>query len=210
VFVPGQPIVARTIAKGRVRFAEAAVAVADGPELIAFYRSAGTPRKVPTSATLIRSDPRHDVLSREEYASGIWDHHDTTWSSTNVLVVARPQAWWSGWLFWDARTLEFLSWYVNFELPWVRTRFGFDSKDLSLDLVVLPGGEVIEKDRDDYDERVRTGLIAADEARQVELADTMARQAISAGDPPFNDVWIAWRPDSSWPPPALPHDWDVV
>lgn len=186
------------------------MAVLDDPEQIAFYRSAGTPRKVPTSATMTRSDPRHDPLARKENATGVWDHHDATWASTNVLVVARPQTWWSAWLFWDADSLEFLSWYVNFELPWARTRFGFDSKDLSLDLVVTPGGEVIEKDRDDYDERIRTGLISAAEAHQVDLADAMARQAISAGEPRFNDHWVAWRPDSNWPAPTLPQDWAVL
>lgn len=128
--------------------------VTDEPDRIAFYRAAGTPMKVPTSATLGRSDPRHDELSRQEYESGEWEHHDSWWRSTNVLVVARPGAWWSGWLFWDAETFEFLSWYVNFEVPWVRSRFGFDSKDLSLDLVVTPGRETIEKDRDDFGDPV--------------------------------------------------------
>ena len=132
------------------------------------------------------------------------------WRSTNVLVVAQPGAWWSSWIFWDAETFEFLSWYVNFEVPWVRSRLGFDSKDLSLDLVVTPAREVIEKDRDDFDERVRRGLISATEAREVELANLAARQAIRDGIPPFDESWNGWRPDPTWEQPHLPADWSRV
>jgi hypothetical protein len=210
VFAAGQSIVTRTVVQGRVRFAEPAIAVADEPDQLAFYRAAGTPMKVPASATIPRSDPTRDAASRAEYESGVWDHHDAEWSATNVLVVARPGAWWSGWLFWDAGSAEFLAWYVNYECPWARSRFGFDSKDLSLDLVVTADGTVIEKDRDDYEARILAGLISSDEAREVERADAEARRAIGAGEPPFDDDWIAWRPDPAWPQATLPPDWDVV
>jgi hypothetical protein len=26
-------------------------------------------------------------------------------------------------------------------------------------------------------------------------------------DPPFSDAWEDWRPEASWPIPALPEDW---
>ena len=46
---------------------------------------------------------------------------------------------------WEAATWQPLVWYVNLERPFMRTHFGFDTRDLCLDLVVSLTGEIVEK-----------------------------------------------------------------
>jgi hypothetical protein len=75
---------------------------------------------------------------------------------------------------------------------------------------VFPNGEVIEKDRDDYDERVRTGLIGPDESASVEEALTAAQRAVAARAEPFDGSWLDWRPDPTWTVPSLPSGWATI
>jgi len=210
VFSPGEPIVIRTVLSGRVRYAQPAVVVQDEPDddLLVWFRPEGTPMKVP-AAHLATGDDRI-LLSREECRTGRWIHHDAVWSSTHVLGFTRTSSWWSAWQMWESATWQPLVWYVNFERPFMRTRFGFDTRDLCLDLVVSLTGEIVEKDRDDYDERVRMGLIRRDEAAAVEDALVAARRTIRAGSQPFDNRWFDWRPDPAWSVPALPTDWVLV
>jgi hypothetical protein len=210
MFSPGDPILIRTVLSGRVRYAQPATVVLDEPDdgLLVWFRPEGTPMKVP-AAHLAAGDDRI-LLSREECLTGQWVHHDADWTLTHVLAFTRMSSWWSAWQMWDAATWKPLCWYVNFECPFIRTHFGFDTRDLCLDLVVFLNGEIVEKDRDDYDERVRTGLIRPDEAAAVDEALAMARQVIAAGSQPFDRRWLDWRPDPAWSVPLVPSGWSLM
>lgn len=209
MFEAGETILIRTVVHGRVRFAQPAISVADDGELLAFFRPIGTPCKVPASYLLPRHSPEADALALEENRTGEWTHHDRAWAGTNVLVVARPGTWWSAWVMWS-ETWDHVCWYVNAEEPLQRSQLGFDTRDLALDLVVMPGGQVIEKDRDEYQARLDHGVISADHAARVDSAMAEARAWIDAGRPPFDETWVAWRPDPAWSVPEVPLEWDRV
>jgi hypothetical protein len=59
---------------------------------------------------------------------------------------------------------------------------------------------------------VTLGLLSEEEARaaraelEVVIADIEARRGVFAE----TDHWREWKPDPSWPIPALPDGWDVL
>lgn len=207
VFEAGEEILIRTVVGGRVRFAQPATCVIDDGATMAFFRPIGTPCKVPASYLLPRHSPEADAMSLEENRTGRWSHHDREWSGTNILVVARPDSWWSAWVMWSG-DWDHLCWYVNVEVPLQRTPLGFDTRDLALDLVVMPDGEVIEKDRDEYETRLDHAVISPEHAARVESAVVEARQWVADRRPPFDETWVAWRPHPAWGIPQIPEGWD--
>jgi hypothetical protein len=91
---------------------------------------------------------------------------------------------------------------VNFERLLGRGPRTIDYVDDKLDLVVLPDRSVRWKDEDELEQAAALGLLDGDEVR------AEAERVLAA--PPWPTGWEAWRPDPSWPAPALPDGWDVV
>lgn len=100
-----------------------------------------------------------------------------------------------------------IGWYVNFELPCRRTPAGIDTFDLLLDLVIAPDLSTYTwKDEDEYAQARRLSLIDDATHAQVEIAREQALTMLTTRAGPFAeaDAWSTWRPDPSWPLPALP------
>ena len=121
-------------------------------------------------------------------------------AANESLVLFRPGARHSLWLMWRGGVFE--HWYVNFERESARRGACFDMVDEKLDLVVAPGGRVRLKDEDELAEAARRGYLNEADVRR-ELERVLA-------DPPWPTGWEEWRPDPSWPAPALPAGWDAV
>ncbi|MFI0237251.1 DUF402 domain-containing protein [Streptomyces sp. NPDC016845] len=129
------------------------------------------------------------------------------WTGTGVLKLARPGEPWSVWLFWEPdRT--FRNWYVNLEAPRVRWSGGVDSEDHFLDLSVYQDRTWRWHDEDEFAQAQAAGLMSAEQAAEVREAGSRAVEVIERWGRPFSDGWEHWRPDPSWPVPALPADWD--
>ncbi len=43
---------------------------------------------------------------------------------------------WSLWVFWDEGMTTHKGWYINIDAPYRQTRFGFDTWDMFLDVIV--------------------------------------------------------------------------
>jgi Protein of unknown function (DUF402) len=121
-------------------------------------------------------------------------------SETEALALIRPGTRHSLWLMF--RDGEFAYWYVNFERESVRRGACFDLVDEKLDLIVTPDGAVRVKDEDELTEAARRGYLDELEVR-AEMERVLA-------DPPWPTGWETWRPDASWPAPALPPGWDAA
>ncbi len=74
-----------------------------------------------------------------------WGHLDA-WQGTTVLKLRRVGDWYAVWKFFDADG-AFLSWYVNFETPYVRASDGIEVNDLQLDIVIPAGWRVAVEGR---------------------------------------------------------------
>jgi hypothetical protein len=147
----------------------------------------------------------------EAMATGDWALADSRWQETELLLWKQPGAWFSVNAFFvpadpvdGGRRLR--NWYVNFERPTVRTAIGFDTFDLTVDLVVDPDLSRWQwKDEDEYAHARRLGVVTDSEHQAVDDARAWALTMIAERSGPFADAaWTSWRWDPAWPAPGLP------
>lgn len=137
------------------------------------------------------------------WGPGEWELVDASWDRWNALFHHVAGEWRATWLLWSP-AWEFLGWYVNLQEPLWQTRWGFDFRDLQLDIVVGPDRRWRWKDEDDLRRSLATGLISAGTEVGLRESAAAAVRAIATASPPFDDAASVWRPDSAWLPPALP------
>lgn len=106
---------------------------------------------------------------------------------------------------WDSRT-----WYCNVEKPMRQTRFGFDTRDLVLDVLIDEDGRRTLKDEDELPDAVRLGLVTADEATSAREEAARVADLHDRGAGAFGERWEEWRPPGDWARTELPEGWDVV
>ncbi|WP_406085911.1 DUF402 domain-containing protein [Kitasatospora purpeofusca] len=210
-FTPGSTTVRRDVHKGRVWSAQPYRTVADDGAVIALAYWPGLTSLGPTtwSAAMRTGDDAVRKSGLEDLAAGQWQLAPWQWQGTTLLSRFEEGEYFSVHTFQDAETGDPKRWYVNFELPYVRTPIGLDTFDLFVDLVVEPDLSAHRwKDLDEYDQARRLGLISdplhavVDEARERALALVQERAL------PFSEDWPAWTPDPVWPSPELPPNAD--
>ena len=190
----GDVALLRFIRYGKVRRASPHVVVSDSPELVALHIDVGTPAKVAAwDGRPIRGQADRD-----------WALRDHVWSSYRVLRLIRWGEPHSLELFWREDG-SLAGWYVNLQEPLRRSRLGFDTDDLVLDIWIEAEGSWQWKDADELEEAVRLGRFAPAEAAAIR-AD--GERVLAAR--PWPTGWEDWRPDPAWPLPQLPPGWDVV
>ena len=96
----------------------------------------------------------------DELTSGTWALVEFAWMATTRLVIHEYGRFDSTFVCFDEHG-TFTGWYVNFELPFVRTPLGFDTRDLALDLVVAPDGTWAWKDEEEFAHMRRVGAMSA-------------------------------------------------
>jgi hypothetical protein len=170
------------------------IVVSDTPELLSFFLAADTP-------TLF-SRPRF-AGQPKPWGPGEWDLEQNTWDRWNTLHLVVPGEWRATWVMWSP-TWEFLGWYVNLQEPLWRTRWGFDIRDLQLDILVAPDRSWRWKDEDDLQRSIECGLISEANAEETQRSAAQAIREIEAGTGPFADHWREWRPEPGWTVPQLP------
>ena len=176
VFTPGAHLVMREVLHGAewAHWPEQVVSD-DGPDgVLATFQPSGTPLSFPTHPT------PHP-----------WGHLDA-WQGTSVLKLRRTGDWYAVWRFFDGDGAH-LSWFVNFETPYVRQVDGIDVNDLQLDIVVPAGGEWRWKDVQDLAPSLAAGRITQEELLAVLAAATDVAGLLERDD----RWWAAW---DEWTP----------
>jgi len=206
----GESVVLRDIWHGRIWTAKAARVVSDADDGTILALLPGTPAVVPSGYSPFDSpvEMRLDLLDALE--RGDWSLRDSPWQRTNALVLLLPEVYYSVLLFFEPGPSRFLCWYVNFQEPLRRTRVGFDTCDLWLDLVVGPDHQYGWKDEDEFAAGIERGIITADHERAVRAAGDAVLQLVETRRPPFDDTWTGWNPDPEWPLPQLPLGWEQL
>jgi hypothetical protein len=77
---------------------------------------------------------------------------------------------------------------------WRQTRIGWDTADLTLDVVVHANGAVSYKDEDELDWAQQQGVYRADEAARIRQVGEIARDHAKARRWPLNIDWTRWVP----------------
>lgn len=198
-FEPGSQIVLRETWKGRVWEARAAIVVEDAPERTLLYVSPRSPKKRASwsNGQTMRFPVRDWILASARS------------SNRHVLSFAWPDRSHGVLLSWDGDSGEFNQWYVNLQTPLQRTSLGFDATDHILDVVVEPDRSYRFKDDDELEEAVTAGLFTADDVDAFHAERERIVAAISARTEPFDDSYLAWKPDAAWGVPALLDGWDT-
>src|SRR5690606_25399999 len=94
--------------------------------------------------------------------------------------------------------------------PFRRTKIGFQTMDLMLDILVRPDRTWEMKDEDEFNELVGRLLIGPQTAKRVRdgVAEVLSKSQCRGA--PFDEEWVRWRPDPSWQIPRLPAGWEEV
>ncbi|MFG3015887.1 DUF402 domain-containing protein [Streptomyces cinerochromogenes] len=207
-FGTGQTVVRRDVHRGgRVWSEHALRVVADTGEALVTACAPGAEARWPALYAKARADGDRSMRTEafDAMASGAWELAPAVWQETELLLWKPPTAWFSVNAFYTAAGLR--NWYVNFERPTRRTADGFDTFDLTVDLVVAPDLSSWQwKDEDEYAHVRRLGIVTDTEHQAVEAARAQVLAMLAERSGPFADVaaWSAWRWDPAWPAPRLP------
>ena len=196
----GDPALLRYVHDGRVSRVFPVSVVADDAHGIALFIGAGTrirARTAPDGTPIPRALPYRERFSLP------WRLGDDVWSGHHVLMLTPLGAAHSCWAHWDD-AWAFEGWYVNLQRPLQPTRFGWDTADDVLDLVVEPDLSSWRwKDEDELRDAVEVGRFTPDEARELYQEGERALGRLERRAWPFDREWSAWRPDPAWPRPQL-------
>ncbi|MER8073072.1 DUF402 domain-containing protein [Streptomyces sp. NPDC094034] len=211
-FEAGQTVVRREVHRsGRVWTEHALRVVADTDQALVTACAPGAQARWPALYAKARTDGDRSLRTEafEAMASGRWELAAAVWQETDLLLWKPSAAWFSINAFFvpdgDGRRLR--NWYVNFERPARRTGAGFDTFDLTVDLVIDADLSTLTwKDEDEYAHVRRLGIVTDAEHRAVELARAQVLGLLDERAGPFADAdrWASWRWDPAWPPPCLP------
>jgi Protein of unknown function (DUF402) len=189
---PGDVVVRRDVWHGQPKVAWGGIVVADEPDLLALYMPEGSP---------LRFAP--DFFG----APHPWSHKDR-WHGHGVLQLQLPGEMHSVWVFWEGAERKLGAWYVNIQEPFRRSRFGFDTQDLELDIVVSPDGSWRYKDDERLEDWIERGRWTAAEVAEIRSEARRIGGLLENGNRWWSEEWAAWRPDPTWPQPTVPDAWD--
>jgi hypothetical protein len=180
--------------------------IEDSLALLALYSAAGasywTGDPTPGSRRYEKplAERLHVFLSREPM------RYEERVNKSNLVLLRRPDAWHSVWLFWD-KDWKFQTWYVNLESPYRRTSSGIAVTDHHLDLVVSPGLDWRWKDEDEFEGVCEAGAFSPEERASIRAEGERVAARVEARQWPFESDWPEWRPDPNWPVPRTSDFW---
>jgi hypothetical protein len=205
----GSTVLYRYGRRGRARSVRLGTVIDHGPDGLALWVASGSPQVegVLADGQGIRTAPLADRPTAPR------SRRLTTWRGPGIVMLVPPAGEWSAWWFFEPDG-SFAGWYGNLEAPhvWWQDAAGqrvIDTADRALDVWAAPDRTCVWKDEDEF--AVFTGAPGywtAAEAAGIRAAGVELMRLIGAGAAPFDGRWTDFRPDPSWPVPALPEGWD--
>ena len=210
-FEPGDHIVLRNVFRDRVQTVFPSIVVLDSPELVVTWLPLDTPvlHGVTDPTSGYYDNKGH--LRAKTMAAKSWTMSERNWHTAGTIRIKHPRSLWSLWVFWEPEMTEVRGWYINIDAPYQRTRLGFDTWDMFLDVMVQPDRKTWHyKDEDEFAKAIKTGIFTEFEAQEVRDAAANALQIVAENRKPFDNTWANWRPDILWDIPQIPKDWEEV
>ena len=207
---PGDTVALRGIYNQSVSYIQSAVVVQDQPEEVALAILPGAECFAPEGYI----NGKHGLSGQwdrwGEYEKGKWKMQGYTWHTNRLLILLHPEKYYSSYYFWQADTNQFLCYYINFQLPFRRSKIGFDTFDLELDIIIEPTFEWRWKDADDYQKGIERGILLNEWIQEIDMARPEIFERLEKRKYPYDGSWLNWMPDPSWFPPKLPANWDKI
>jgi hypothetical protein len=187
----GEVVVRREVLnEGRAWLEVPVIVVLDEPELLATYLAGGAPFRFPPGPW-----PTPDGLHP-------WAGKDH-WHGHGVLMLQSPDEAHAVWVFWSGEQRTFRGWYINLQEPFRRTKAGYDTQDLELDIWVPVDAPWVWKDEHVLEERVREGRFTAEQVAATRREGHRIAAELDAGRRWWDPAWVEWEPDPSWPTPTF-------
>jgi hypothetical protein len=194
---PGDVVVMRHV-RGEWIWAVAARVVEDRGDFVALYVQPGNGISRMGDA---EGRPTRAFADARTRVPGVWTEH-------HQLTLIREGDRHAVQLYWTEEW-EFRCWYINFQEQLRRFPLGFESMDLTLDLVIAPGLERWTwKDEDEFEYGIQGGWYTRELLAELKAHGEHVLQDVAVRRPPFDHAWNEWRPDPSWAPVGLPERWD--
>ncbi len=200
---PGTHVAIRGVIDGGIWSATAATVVEDSPEQSVLLVIPGCERQLATSS----GHKKDGALRWEAVKSGSWDLVSRPWGRTRVLWFLEPERYYALAMFWSTATGEFISYYVNFQVPFTRSHAGFDTLDLDLDIIVPPTFDWHWKDEDDWEDALASGVFTDAYIEGVENAKAEAVARIERDRLAHLGRWLDWQYPREWVPARFPENW---
>jgi hypothetical protein len=205
-YLTGEHILFQGVYKNRVWYAQSMVVVKDSAEETVLAVYPGMECVAPRGYV----NGRKTWDRWKDYQTDHWDMQAYIWHTNRFLYLLYPEKHYSINLMWDHAKNKFLCYYVNFQLPYKRTDFSFQTLDLEIDLVIHPDFTWHWKDEEDYKEGVAMKIITADWVKEIEIAKMEIFNKLEKLQYPFDGAWLNWSPDPNGSLPKLPESWDVA
>ena len=205
-FQPGDHVLYQGVYENRVWHAQSMVVVKDTAEETALAVYPGMECAAPRGYV----NGRQTWNRWKDYLAARWDMQPYTWHTNRFLVLLYPKKYYSINLMWNHAENRFLCYYINFQLPFQRTKPGFQTLDLEIDLVINPDYSWHWKDEEEYKEGIELKVIRPEWVDNIETAKQEILEKLKQIQYPLNKDWINWIPDSEWTLPRLPSNWNEV
>lgn len=198
----GAQVIWRSRPQREVGYVIPCTVIADTPHMTILFQATNSICKRRADK---RSGPhRRNLVTRNASSS----HQDRIWTGPSTL---RLHIWGTAYSIirtWNSKQKCVEGWYINLESGWKRTRLGFDSQDLVLDITVATDlSSWAWKDEDELEWSVETGKYSIEEVACIREEGKRAIQALETKSWPFNADWSQWQPHAEWDIPTLPTDW---
>lgn len=205
----GDPVILRGVYNNHPTYVQSVRVIKDTPEETALLVLPGAECMVPDGYIHHAHDASKWDRWQETLANSV-QLEKFTWRTNRFLILLEPEKFYSTIYIWEAASDQFVCYYINFQLPFQRTRLGFDTLDLDLDIVIEASHEWQWKDMDEYQHGIRMGGIQSDWVKNVEHAQSEVFARIEKRAYPLDASWLNWRPDPNWSAPRLPENWDEI
>lgn len=183
---------------GRIEMAWPCIVVEDSEELVVLFIPAGTKYK---------ADPKRTAAEKRAFPSGPAPTGEFTWTK-DTLRIMLPKRMHSVLLFWDDDDeRSFSQYYVNIEEPFRRSSVGFDTQDLTLDLVVQPNLSWSWKDEGELENHINEGFFTEELASAAREEGLQVVEEINQAKHPAFVKWAEWKPSTDWDVPIILENW---
>jgi predicted RNA-binding protein associated with RNAse of E/G family len=203
---PGDVITWRGIFRERVWHAQPVIVVKDSQDETVVALLPGTECMAPEGYLQGKQSDKRRWNFKDKY----WELEKYDWHTNRLLILLRPNQFYSTMYFWDHESNQFLCYYINFQIPFHRSASGIDTLDLDLDLIINPDFSFEWKDEEDYQKAIEHEIISSEWVQGIENAMGDIFNELEKRQYPFDGSWLDWTPDSLWTPPKLPENWDRV
>ena len=186
-FERGRTVAIREVCAGKVWTSRPVVVIEDSADQFVSYLRPGTMIDYPVGA-------EHGEDTFAKWMSGEWSLAPREFRAPGMLRIAPVGAAYEVFGF-VTDEAGIISWYVNFERPLVRTAYGFETLDETLDLIVAADLTAWERrDEDELELATEMGVYSVEQAARIVQTCSEVEAALERGEAPWSQRWCGWTP----------------